>query len=81
MAENKASSQSAIFFRLAEDGDCFSQSDIEYPCVLGIPVPKSLVIWVTVPITDAENTDPASDDKSGESEVIWEINICNLSIC
>ena len=28
----------------------------------------------SVPITDTENTDPASDDKPGESEVIWEIN-------
>ena len=34
-------------FRLAEDGNCRSQSDIEYPRVLGIPVPKSLVIWVS----------------------------------
>ena len=28
----------------------------------------------STPITDTENTDPASDDKPGESEVIWEIN-------
>ena len=46
MAENQASSQSPIFFLPVEDGDCRCQSDIEYPRVLGIPVPKSLVMWV-----------------------------------
>ena len=39
-------------------------------------------IYGSVPIRDTENTDPASDDKPGESEVIWEIiSICNLHIC
>ena len=70
MAENQASSQSPIFFRLVEDGNCRSLSDIEYPCVLDIPVPKSLVIWVS-PLRDPENTHPASDDKPGESKVIF----------
>ena len=27
---------------------------------------------------DAQNTDPASDDKTGDNEVIREINFCNL---
>ena len=50
MAENQAFSQSSIFFRLLEDGDCHSQSaDIEYPHVLDIPVPKLLVIRVSWP--------------------------------
>ena len=35
MAENQASSQFPIFFRLVKDGDCHSQSDIEYSPVLG----------------------------------------------
>ena len=47
MAENQASSQSPIFFHPIQDGNCHSQSDIEYPRILGIPVPKSLVMWVS----------------------------------
>ena len=47
MAENQASSQFPILFHLVEDGNYRSQSDIEYPRVLGIPVPKSQVIWVS----------------------------------
>ena len=35
MVENQASSQSPTFFRLVEDDDCHSQSDIEYSPVLG----------------------------------------------
>ena len=44
MAEIQATSQSPIFFRLVEDGDRRCESD------LGIPVPKSLVIWVSLPL-------------------------------
>ena len=69
MAENQASSQFPVFFHLVEDGDCRSQSDIEYPRVLGIYVPKSGVICVSPPQGITENTDPAPDDKPGESEV------------
>ena len=35
----------------------------------------------SVPIRDTKNTDPASDDKPGESKVTWEMNIRNPPIC
>ena len=44
MAEIQASSQTPIFLRLVENGDRRGQSD------LGIPVHKSLVIWVSLPL-------------------------------
>ena len=72
MAEIQASSQSPIFFRLVEDGDRRCESD------LGIPVPKSLVIWGIPTVRDTQNNDPASVDKTGENEVIWEIT---FAIC
>ena len=52
---------------------CFSDLGIPVFWAL-VPVPKSLVTWDT----QAKNTDPVSDKKTGESEVIEEIKLCNL---
>ena len=47
------------------------------------PLPIITHLWYgSVPIyRDTKNTDPGSDDKLGESKVIWEINICNPPNC
>ena len=50
MAEIQANSQSPVFFRLVEGGDRRCQSDWD----MGIPT-----------VTDTQNIDPASDDKTG----------------
>ena len=52
--------------------DCHSDLGIPLFWAL-VPVPKSLVAWNT----QTKNTDPVSDNKTGEREVISKIKLCN----